>query len=146
MLHPLGQEALWRHRMAAWIDPPSRAAAWALEAVEAASGELLADLRSSPDLRAREVDAPSDGSKGAATEILVSLGASGSIAGFVRIIQLWLGRDRRRSLTVSVGRNTGEETISIEGDNLSVDALTKALDAVVATDKAAQPKRSSDVT
>lgn len=115
-------------------------------AVEAASGELLADLRSSPDLRAREVDAPSDGSKGAATEILVSLGASGSIAGFVRIIQLWLGRDRRRSLTVSVRSNTGEETISIEGDNLSVDALTKALDAVVATDKAAQPKRSSDVT
>jgi hypothetical protein len=62
----------------------------------------------------------------------VSLGTSGTIAGFVRIIQLWLNRARRRSLTISVRDASGEKLLSIEGNNISVDTLTNALNTAAA--------------
>jgi hypothetical protein len=96
-------------------------------AAQGAAGELLADLKSAPELRIRQRDVPSDGSKGTATELVVSLGASGATASFVRIVKLWLTRDRRRRVTVSVQDVPGGRTVTIEGDSISIDTLTKAL-------------------
>jgi Effector Associated Constant Component 1 len=104
-------------------------------AAQAVVGELLADLRGIPELRARERDATSDGSKGVATEIVVSLGTSGAIAGLVQIVKLWLHRDRRRSLTVSVHDTDDGMTINIEGKNISISTLTDALGSAVRPDQ-----------
>ena len=100
-------------------------------ASQAAMDELLSDLKSVTELEAEEREANSDGSKGVMVELVVSLGAPGSIAGLARIMQLWLGRDMRRSLTVSV-RNAGKETVvAIEGDHISADAVVNALRSAV---------------
>jgi Effector Associated Constant Component 1 len=96
-------------------------------AAQAAIAELLADLRRAPQLPAREYEASSEGVKGGSLEILVTLGTSGAIASLVQIVKLWLTRDRRRSLVVSV-RNTADGVdINIEGEQISVAALTQAL-------------------
>jgi hypothetical protein len=89
--------------------------------------ELIADLRSA----VREEEVADGGSKGAPVELVVSLGASGTVAGLVRIVKLWLTRDRRRTMTVSVRDMTKETVISIEGDQISVDALNQALNSIV---------------
>ena len=93
----------------------------------AALEELLSDLRSESELRAEQRGLPDKGSKGAVVELIVSLGASGSIPGLVRIVQLWLGRDRRRSLTVFVRDEPGETVVNIEGDQISTETLSEAL-------------------
>lgn len=101
-------------------------------AAQAAAGELLTDLRRASDLpvEEREVN-DGDGTKGALVELIVSLGTPGSIVGLARIMQLWLGRDRRRSIRVSV-RNGDEETvIDVEGDQISTDTLAHALRSAV---------------
>jgi hypothetical protein len=98
-------------------------------AAQTAIAELMADLRSVPDLRSREHAGAGEGMKGVPPEILVSLGTSGAVAGLVRIAKLWLNRDRRRTLTVRVLTGGEEKVISVEGDQISVDALNKALDS-----------------
>jgi hypothetical protein len=107
-------------------------------AAQAALRELLADLGASPELGAREIGTASDGSKGSGVELIVSLGASGTLAAVVRVIQLWLGRDRRRSLTVSVRSIAEGKTVSIEGDNVSVGALTDALGLATQLDQGSE--------
>jgi hypothetical protein len=110
-------------------------------ATQTAVGELLVDLRSAPGLRTGERDAASyDGSKGAAVELIVSLGASGTIASFVKIIQLWLGRDRRRTVTVTLQNVANGKTITIEGDNISIDTVTAALGSAVELETVSAPE------
>jgi Effector Associated Constant Component 1 len=100
-------------------------------ATQAAAADLWADLGSAQELRVRERHAADPGTKGAAVDIVVALGTSGSIGAFVKIIQLWLSRDRRRSLTVSVVRGAEETVIKVDGDPVSIDTLADALDSVV---------------
>ena len=106
-------------------------------AAQAAIAELQADLRRAPQLRAREYEASSEGVKGGSLEVLVTLGTSGAIASLVQIVKLWLTRDRRRSLVVSV-RNTADGVdINIEGEQISVAAITEALGSTAKLDRAA---------
>jgi len=106
-------------------------------AAQAAYAELLRDLAGTPSLRATERPAADDdGLKAPGIELVVSAVASGSIAGLVKIVQLWLGRDRRRSLTVRVRANDNETVYDVTGENISVTALTNALEAAVQTDTA----------
>lgn len=116
------------------LDARVRGVDSAHSAAQAAYGELLGDLASAPALRAAERPAgDGGGTKGAVSELVLSLTASGSIAGLVKIVQLWLGRDRRRSLTVTVRTNADEAVYDLTGENVSVTALTRALEAAVRT-------------
>ena len=71
-----------------------------------------------------------EGAKGGSLEVLVTLGTSGTIAGLVQIVKLWLSRDRRRSLKVSVRNTADGVNIELEGEEISVAALTEALSAI----------------
>lgn len=102
--------------------------------------ELTADLRTEPGLRVRERLASTGEGKGVPVELIVSLATSGTVAGLARIVNLWLHRDRRRSLTVSVQTPAGEKVVSVTGEEISVEALTAALDAAAKLDQATGEK------
>lgn len=104
-------------------------------ATRVALGELLIDLRSDPQLRAGERQAASGEGKGVPVELIVSLTTSGTVAGLARIVNLWLHRDRRRSLTVSVQTQAGEKVVSVAGEEISIEALTAALAAAAKLDQ-----------
>jgi hypothetical protein len=106
-------------------------------AFQAALGELLEDLSTVPSLRARERQLPTAaGSKGLLTELAVSVPASGGIAALVRIVRIWLDRDRKRSLKVTVQTTKNTTTYDISGDSISVKTLRDALEAAVRTQAA----------
>lgn len=124
-------------------------------AFQAAYAELLEDLGTAPSLRPRERDLPAGapscdgGFKGLLTELVVSLSAPGSIAALVKIVQIWLARDRRRSLKVTVHttgtRATGTQTTyEISGDGVSVETLRHALEAAAQANPAADDPAASD--
>jgi hypothetical protein len=107
---------------------------WDHPAMQAATVELLTDLRSQSNLRTRQQDkAAESGTKGATTEIIVSLATSGSLASLARILQVWLSRDRRRSLTVAVRETPDGKVISVEGEKITADALAAAIKSVAPT-------------
>lgn len=73
--------------------------------------------------------------KGWETQLIAALTATGTITGFVNVLKLWLSRDRRRSIKVTV-HTAGEETIyDISGENISVDSLRDALKAAVQSEQ-----------
>ncbi len=93
-----------------------------------------------PQLHPREDATSIEGKKGGSLEVLVTLGTSGTIAGLVQVVKLWLNRDRRRSLKVSV-RNTADGlTIELEGEEISVAALTEALSSTIKLDQESDPR------
>jgi hypothetical protein len=112
-------------------------------ATQAALGELMGDLRSDPRLEARERSAAIAGGKGVPVELIVSLSTSGTAAALARIVKLWLQRDRRRSVKVSLRTAAGETIISVDGDEISTETLTKALESAARwqgpSDEAQQP-------
>jgi len=75
-------------------------------------------------------------------ELVVALGTSGTVASLVRIVQLWLHRDRRRSLTVSLRGGSDDRVITVEGDNISIDTLSAALSSVGA--RTEEPKQDEN--
>jgi hypothetical protein len=99
-------------------------------AAQAGIGELVADLQSAAELTVREGAVAGSGWKGASIELIVSLGAPGTLAALVRIVKLWLGRDRRRSIILSVRNGPEGAVITIEGEEVSVDTLTDALNSI----------------
>jgi hypothetical protein len=99
-------------------------------AAQVAHRELLADLRTDPRLEAREQSGQIAAGKGLPVELIVSLGGtSGALAAVARILKLWLQRDRRRSVKVSVRTPAGETIVSVEGDQISTETLAKALES-----------------
>lgn len=101
-------------------------------AVQAASAELVGDLGADPALRAEELArSAATGTKGLATELIVSLSTSSSIAGFVSILRLWLHRDRRRAVRVTVRTTQDETTYDVTGDSISIQTLQSALETAV---------------
>lgn len=109
-------------------------------AAQTASGELLADLARVPRLHAREDVTSVEGDKGGSLEVLVTLGTSGTIAGLVQVVKLWLNRDRRRSLRVSVRNTADGSTIELEGEEISVAALTEALSSTIKLNQESGPR------
>jgi hypothetical protein len=70
-------------------------------------------------------------------ELVVSVSASGGIASLVRVARLWLSRDRRRSLKVTVQTAGTLTTYEVSGDDISVGALRDALNAAIRAQEAA---------
>jgi hypothetical protein len=108
------------------------------EAVVTAVADLRADLQRAPQLRTRERHTGETGTKGAVVDLVVTLAGSSSLAAVAKIVQLWLSRDRRRSLTVSFQKNGKETRIIVEGDPISTDNLTDALSAAVHVDESTE--------
>ena len=109
-------------------------------AAQAAVGELLTDLQGEPELRARQQDgAAEQGAKGAATEVIVSLATSGSLASLARILRIWLSRDQRRSLTVAIRGIPDGKVISIAGEKISADVLAAAVKSVAPAEHEQSP-------
>jgi hypothetical protein len=109
-------------------------------AAQAARAELLADLGTIPSLRARERDLPAEGgSKGPLIELIVSVSASGGVTALVRIMRIWLSRDQKRSLRVTVQTSENGAIYDISGESVSIEALRDALEAAVRTQTANGP-------
>lgn len=109
-------------------------------AVQGAWAEIRQDLRKIPGLNVQERGLRAGGSfKGWETEVIAALTATGTITGFVNVLKLWLGRDRRRSIKVTV-RTDGKETVyDISGESISVGALRDALEAAAQSEQHSQP-------
>jgi hypothetical protein len=99
-------------------------------AFQAAEAELLGDLSADSRLRPRERDRSGADGKGPGAELVVSVSASGVAVAMAQIVQAWLARDRRRSLRLSVREADGEKVITVEGDKISTENLTAAIEAV----------------
>lgn len=109
-------------------------------AAQAARSELLADLATVPSLRARERDLPAEGgSKGPLTELIVSVSASGGITALVKIMRIWLSRDQKRSLKVTVQTSENGTIYDISGESVSIETLRDALEAAVRTQTTSGP-------
>lgn len=101
-------------------------------AAQDALAELVEDLgaKGLPPLVDRATRGEFEGAKGGILELAVSVAAPGSIACLVRVIQIWLGRDRRRTLIVSI-RETGHDvSIKIDGSDISDDVLIETVRSV----------------
>jgi hypothetical protein len=116
------------------VDADIRGIDRAHTAFQGAWGELLADLRATPGLRAQERDTAAETAmkaKGWETELIVGLTGTGTVTGLVQALKLWLGRDRRRKVTVTVRSGDQEASYEITGENISTGTLQAALDAAV---------------
>lgn len=118
------------------IDASIREVDPAHTSVQGAWAELRQDLRQVSGLHVEERGLRREGPfKGWETEVIAALTATGTITGFVNVLKLWLGRDRRRSIKVTI-RTVGKETVyDISGENISVDALRNALQAAVKSEQ-----------
>jgi hypothetical protein len=116
------------------VDADIRGIDRAHPAFQRAWGELLADLRATPGLRAQERDLTAETAtraKGWETELIVGLTGTGTVTGLVQALKIWLSRDRRRSITVTVRSDGQEASYEIAGENISTGALQAALDVAV---------------
>jgi hypothetical protein len=116
------------------VDADIRGIDRAHPAFQGAWGELLADLRATPGLRAQERDVAAEKAvreKGWETELIVGLTGTGTVTGLVQALKLWLGRDRRRSVKVTVRSDGHEASYEIAGENISTGTLQAALDVAV---------------
>jgi hypothetical protein len=116
------------------VDADIRGIDRAHPAFQGSWGELLADLRATPGVHPQERDVaaePTVKGKGWETELIVGLTGTGTITGIVQAFKLWLGRDRRRSVTVTVHSGGQEARYEISGENISTDTLQTALGAAV---------------
>lgn len=97
--------------------------------------ELLDDLRSVNGLTAREeAAAPSSPSaKGGITELVLGPSTASAAWAVVKLARLWLERDRRRTISITV-RQPGREPVEIEGsgENLSLDVLARTVELALA--------------
>jgi hypothetical protein len=93
--------------------------------------ELLSELHGLPGVAITKRDRTHHGSagKGVLQEIFLIPGGTTAALGAVKIIKvkiikLWLSRDRRRSIDITISRADSEPlTIHASGDNLSLEAL-----------------------
>lgn len=106
------------------------------EPLQAATAELIADLRDVDDVRVTEEDrtastghkGQSTGHKGQWQDLVLALGGPSVVAGVVSVFRLWLSRDRRRSLTL-VATRPGEEPLRIEisGEHIAEETVRDAV-------------------
>lgn len=103
-------------------------------AYRGAQAELMQDLRDVPAKLIDDLPVPSDvgAAKGAASELVMYAAAAYWLAALADILHRWLGRDRRRSLTIRYVVDGNEIELTVEGD-VSSDALTEVLQATVSS-------------
>lgn len=115
-------------------------------AVEAATRELYADGSETLGVKTSLVGhPPEDGAKGALQDLTFAISAPGAIAGLVRVFRLWLARDRRRSIDVTIARPGAESTkLHVSGDSVSLEALQQVVDSALRAERDKDPTASDD--
>jgi hypothetical protein len=112
-------------------------------AAEAARGDLLGALADFPELSVTQRPLRnSRPTKSLATELVLSVTTSGSLAALVRVARLWLSRDRHRMLKVTVRAGGKETSYDIVGDNVSIDTLRDALEAAVLSESGTNARKN----
>jgi len=98
--------------------------------VELALAELIADVREySAELTVSSTGSPQPGSKGWVEDTVLGISSLGGGATFVKLVTLWLGRDKKRSVRVSVERSdSAPVVVEASGENISVDGLKFAIE------------------
>jgi hypothetical protein len=107
-------------------------------AANQAAEEFYADIRTLSGVAIKERDEagpPQPGDKGVLQQVLLSPESASAAWAVVKVVKLWLSRDRRRTLTVKVNR-PGREPLTIEasGDSISMQALEGAVHVAVGAD------------
>ncbi|MET8461564.1 hypothetical protein ABZ422_20040 [Micromonospora zamorensis] len=74
---------------------------------------------------------PETGDKGLATEIILALGASGTIGAATTVLLNWLTTRSTRRLTLTVGEGAAGRTVRVVGEGLSDSSMRAALLAVL---------------
>jgi hypothetical protein len=91
-----------------------------------ATEEFLHDVQEQPGIAVEERSVPAQPSatKGAAQELLLAPGTAGLSLAAVKIIKLWLSRDRRRTIDVSI-KGLGDAPLSLHasGEHISLETL-----------------------
>ncbi|MER5860203.1 hypothetical protein ABT131_32095 [Streptomyces sp900105245] len=101
--------------------------------VEQAFEEFLADARDVRGLVVEERTASVAGRKGGLSELVLIPGAPSVAWSVVKLIEMWLQRDRNRSIEVVV-HQPGQDphTVRVSGEKVNVEVLGEALRAAVA--------------
>ncbi len=68
-----------------------------------------------------------EGQKGGIESIILALGSAGAITAAVQIFQSWLGRDRTRSLSLSVTRDGVVEKFEVSGKGMSEETIGESM-------------------
>jgi hypothetical protein len=104
-------------------------------AVRAADAEFRSLVRDIPELAGlvRERTVVEEGVKGPWSEIALSLTGPAAVAGFVRLVALWLRRPQKRQLrltaeTVVDGQVRATRTVTLEGESISEETVRTALE------------------
>jgi len=95
-----------------------------------ATDELVRDLQEIPGIGLQESSAitePGSG-KGGLQDLVLAPGTASAAWAVVKIIKLWLARDRRRTINISITR-PGEQAMVVEasGENLSHQTLESVM-------------------
>ena len=101
-----------------------------------AAEEFVHDIREQPGIAVAEraAAAPPSGAKGAVQELILAPGTATLALAAVKIMKLWLSRDRRRTIDININRPGSEPvTLHASGEHISLDVLEetvrRALDA-----------------
>ncbi|MFJ3714316.1 hypothetical protein [Streptomyces sp. NPDC090057] len=92
--------------------------------MQEALDEFANDAREVPGLSVEEGGAPAAGEKGGVSELILAPGAPSAAWAVVKLVELWLRRDRSRSMTVTIQREGGDPlTVNVSGEQISTQAL-----------------------
>jgi hypothetical protein len=98
----------------------------------AQTAALVQDLRHEVG-RVRLDRTPVPGTKGAADQLILSLGSAGAFTVAIQLIRSWLGRDKDRSVEVSFVDAQGRtRTVRVSAANANSDALAPLITAASA--------------
>ncbi|MFE2312757.1 hypothetical protein ACFXC8_05995 [Streptomyces sp. NPDC059441] len=86
--------------------------------------DFASDAREVPGLSVEEGGVPVPGEKGGVSALLLAPGAPSVAWAVVKLVELWLRRDRSRSMTITVQRDGSDElTVNVSGEQISTQAL-----------------------
>jgi hypothetical protein len=91
-----------------------------------AAEEFLSDVHDEPGLVVKQESAATQRSlrKGGIQDLVLAPGSAGAAWAVVRITKLWLARDRRRTIDLSISRPGSEPlTVHASGESVSLEAL-----------------------
>lgn len=95
-----------------------------------AAEEFYTDMLCLPGvaITERDVETTVSATKGMLQQLVAAPESASAAWAVVKLVKLWLSRDRRRTLTITVSR-PGHEPVTIQasGDSISVQALDSAI-------------------
>ncbi|MGW4907524.1 effector-associated constant component EACC1 [Streptomyces sp. NPDC004270] len=94
--------------------------------------EFMEDANAVAGLVTTERATPLAGQKGALTELVLVLGARGTGSGVINLIKLWLERDQKRSVELTVTK-PGEQPFIVRGrgEKISLGLLEETVKAAI---------------